>query len=484
MNNYKTSLKKASIITILGKYSSVLLNLIFTIILSRILSPIDFGYVAVIVIFTTFFTIVSEFGIGPAIIQNKNLTKNDLNSIFSLTIYIAVIICFIFAFISYPISILYSNEIYFSIGLLMTITLFFNTINIVPNALLLKNHNFLFSAIRNILVFILSSIPSIIFALLGFGYYAIISHSILLAFFSFIVNISKTKLLFKIKPKFKSFEKIRKYSFYQLMFTVVNYFSRNLDNILIGRFFNAESLGFYNRSYQLMIYPVSYLTHAISPAIHPVLSNHQNDKTYVYSSYKKVLKILSILGIYISTTSFFMAEEIILILFGSQWQNSIISFKLLSISIWFQMLTSSTGAIFQTLNDTKNLFISGLFSSIIIIFFITIGLTLGTINYVALFVSIAYIIISILISYILISKSFNFKFNKFLSIFKNDLIIFVIFIISNYFLSLVVINNIYLSLFIKGLIGIIIYMFTLFLFKEHKIILNIIKIGKKNERNT
>ena len=70
----------------LGKYSNVIIQLLVTSILSRMLTPKEYGLVAVVNVFLIFFQMIADSGIGPAIIQEKSLTKQDIQHIFSLTV--------------------------------------------------------------------------------------------------------------------------------------------------------------------------------------------------------------------------------------------------------------------------------------------------------------------------------------------------------------------------------------------------------------
>ncbi|MDR3266298.1 MAG: oligosaccharide flippase family protein, partial [Tannerella sp.] len=90
--------------TAIAKYSGMLVSLVVTAILSRKLSPDDFGIIAVAMVFIMFFSILSDIGIGSAIVQKKELTKTDLSHIFSLTLYIALISTLLFFFTSYLIA--------------------------------------------------------------------------------------------------------------------------------------------------------------------------------------------------------------------------------------------------------------------------------------------------------------------------------------------------------------------------------------------
>ena len=72
------------------------------------------------------------------------------------------------------------------------------------------------------------------------------------------------------------------------------------------------ALGYYDKAYRLMLYPVQNLTHVITPVLHPILSDYQDDYDKIYSQYVKVVKILSLLGVFILVFCFFSAKEIIL----------------------------------------------------------------------------------------------------------------------------------------------------------------------------
>ena len=135
--------------------------------------------------------------------------------------------------------------------------------------------------------------------------------------------------------------KIASYSGFQFLFNLLNYFSRNLDNLLAGRFIGSTQLGYYNKSYTLMQYPVSNLAGVITPVLHPILSDYQDNKDILYQKYMSILKLLMAVGVWAEAICIFAAPEIINIMYGSNWSNSIICFKLLAISIATQMMNSS-----------------------------------------------------------------------------------------------------------------------------------------------
>jgi PST family polysaccharide transporter len=463
------SIKKAAMINFIAKYINIFIQIIYSAILARILTPKDFGVVAVTSVFTTFFMLFADMGMGSAVIQNKTLTEDDINSIYSFTFYLAIVLAILFALFSIPLSIFYNNTIYKPLCIILSISLFFNTMNMIPNAILMKNKQFKLVGLRSVVVSILSSILTIIFALVGLRYYSIVINSVLTAFLIFLCNYNSVKLKLKCKIDKQSIIKIIGFSSFQFAFGLVNYFARNLDNLLIGKFMGSTALGYYDKAYKLMLYPVGNLTHIISPVLQPILSEYQDDKRYIYDQYMKIVKVLSLLGVFISAYCFFATKEIILIIFGEQWLNAVLCFKILSLSVWAQMITSSTGPVFQSLGNTRLLFITGTINSVISIISIVIGITFQEITIISIFVTISYNLHFIIAYILLVKLGFSYKYTNFIKNLLPDLIIFIICIIGLYFSSYFKVHNIFISAIYKFVVCSVAYSFGLFFTKQYKV---------------
>lgn len=460
------SIKRAAMINFIAKYATIFIQLIYNGILSRILIPEDFGIVAVVNVFVTFFMLFADMGIGSAVVQNKTLTEKETNNIFSFTVYLGLVLAAIFALFSIPMSWFYADRVYIPIGLLLSISLFFNTLNMIPNAVLLKNKRFRTVGIRLVVVTIISSILTIVLALNGFKYYSIVFNSIFISFFTFLWNYNSTRLKFSFKISMEPIQKIKEFSQFQFGFNFINYFARNADNLLIGKFLGNRALGFYDKSYRTMLYPVNNLTNVITPVLHPILSDHQNNKEYIYTQYVKVVKILSLLGAFFSAFLFVAAEEVIVILYGDQWKGAVTSFQFLALAVWAQMISSSSGAIFQSLGKTKLLFINGIITSTITVIAIILGIGLQSINAVAAFVAIAYNSHFFITFYNLIKKGFGFNVWQFYKILIPHLLIFFITFLGLYFASLFKIDNVLISAFYKGFVALSFFIIALVLTKQ------------------
>jgi len=409
-----SSIKNAVYLNAAARYSTLVLGLLFNAALARILVPEDFGIVAVSMVFTTFFSLLSDMGLGAGIIQNKELSRDDIGSIFAFSLRLGLVLMGAFALFSFPMAHFYGNRALVPVGMLLSLQLFFNTLNVVPNALLLKQKKFKRVAVRMLCACLISGIIGIGLALMGLKYYALVAQAILSAVFIFSWNYFSTRPPMARRPSRESLDKIRSYSGYLFGFNLINYFARNLDNLLIGKVMGAAQLGYYDKSYKLMLYPVNNLTHVITPVLHPILSEHQNDKAYIYGKYLQVVNVLSLLGAFITPFVWFTSGEIIPILYGGQWLSAIPCLRWMALAMWAQMILSSAGSIFQSLGDTRRLLWSGSMNAVLVVAFIIAGLVEGSIVSMARNVAIAYNLQFVATFYILVHLSFGFRTRDFL----------------------------------------------------------------------
>lgn len=470
----KSKLKNGIIVTFIAKYSNIIAQLIINSILARLLMPEEFGVIAIITVFISFFNILGGMGLGPAIIQNKSLDDKEISDIFKFSIIGSLVIAIGFYFFSYFIAFFYTNKIYIKLGFLLAFSVFFSICNIVPNALICKKQNFKLSGVINICVNVGVGIITVTLALNGWSYYSLIIDSILKSLFIFIFSFIFSKIKIKKGYSYNAVKKIKNYSSYQFLFNFINYFTRNLDNILIGKFLGSATLGYYDKSYKLMLYPIQNLTNVITPVLHPVLSEYQDQIEIIYDTYIKVVKVLAYIGIFVSVYCFFSSKEIIRIMYGSNWDKSIPVFRILSLSIVIQMVLSSIGSIFQATGYVNKLFSTGFVSACFTITAITIGVMSKSLEVLAMGIVISFAFNFIQCFYVLMKHVFNKKFSEFLLNIKNVLIIGFIMVCGYLLTSRIYIDNVLISAIVKLVIGIITYLIGLIITKEYKLLKSII----------
>lgn len=472
MTSVKKELFSGVTYTAASQYLGILISLIVAGILARLLSPQDFGVVAIATVIITFFGIFSELGIAPAIIQNKELTNKELNEIFSFTIWMGLIISACFFVASWAIASYYKDSKLILICQLLSVNLFFAAINIVPNALIFKNKKFQFIAIRSIFVQITGGTIAIVAALLGAGVYALLINPIFSSIFIFLFSIRQYPQKVYLTWGAESMKKILSFSLYQFFFNVINYFSRNLDKLLIGRFMGLSPLGYYDKSYRLMMLPLQNITAVLTPVMHPVLSNLQNDLQQLERSYLKVVRFLAFIGFPLSAFLWFSAYEVMMIVFGNQWEPSVPAFQILALSVGIQIILSSSGSIFQAANATKIMFISGLLSAILNVTGILVGIfVFNTLEAVAWGICISFAT-NFIQSYLLMYRvTFKISMKGFFRQFLSPIILTSILIVVSIVLEKILpsLNNI-LSLAIKGVIYLSVFALYIQLTKEYDIV--------------
>lgn len=472
MASIKKQLISGVFYTSISKYVGILVTLVVSGVLARLISPADFGAVTVATVIIAFFAIFSDLGIGPAIIQKKELTKDDLDSIFSLTIYSGFIVSSAFFGLSWLVSSLYKSEILKIVCQLLSLNLMFAAADIVPNALIFKAKRFKFVAMRSLSVQLLCGVVAVVAALLGAGIFALLINPIVSSIVLFIINYRQNPLRLHLHIQKESVKKVFSFSVYQLSFNVINYFSRNLDKLLMGRAMSMTDLGYYDKSYRLMMLPLQNISYVLVPVMHPIFSDLQNDLQALSKEYLKVVKLLSYIGFPLAALLFFIGRELIVLIFGAGWMPSVPVFQILSLTVGVQIILSTSGSIFQAANATKQLFLCGVFSSVLNVLAICVGVfVFGTLNAVAYGICISFAINFIQCYYEMYYHTFKVSWLPFWKQLISPIIISVViaallWVIASFVDSM----NVFVSLCIKSFVAIVVLFVYLQLSHEYNVI--------------
>jgi PST family polysaccharide transporter len=327
---------------------------------------------------------------------------------------------------------------------------------------------------------ILSAIIAIILALNEFSYYSLVYQSIIQASSKFLIVIFLAPVTISKEIHFGVLKKIFKYSFFKLLNDIVQFLSKNLDNLLVGKYLGLDQLGYYDKAYKLMLLPVGSLADVVSQVLHPILSIRQDNPDAIYNFLKKLTKYMAIFGISLSVFLFFSAEEIIRILFGDQWFSSIPPFKYLALSVCIQMLLSGSTSVFLSLGKSNHLFLSGLLSFLTLAIAILSGIfIIKNITGTSFLILIAFLINFFQVYYLLIIRVLKKSMIDFILQLKTGLLIgFVVLIINLLSVNFLQISNIFFSLLIKAGFSSLSFFLMLVLLTEFRGFLDIIKSSK------
>lgn len=462
------SIKRAAFVSLISRYSAAIVQLAYTVVLARMLTPAEFGIVAIAQVFVVFFGIFTDMGLGAAIVQKRDLTVQQIRGLGGFSVLLGLLLGGIFAGCGYPISLLYSDAELVPICGLLSISLVFMTWNIVPTALLQKDMRFVEIGVRQVVSCTLAAAASIVCAQGGAGVYAIVIYSVMSSFVVFVWNSVTVRLVPRFVDALSSVRAVFSYSFGLFGANLVNYFYRNLDNLAIGFFFGNAMLGQYSKAYQLTTYPQTYLTAAIEPVLHPVLAKKQENIALIYDTYIKISKALSLLGIFITVYAFFFADDIVIAFYGSQWEAAIPCFQLLALSIWTQMVSGTAGAMFRVLNKPFEQLRRSLVICAATFVCVGAGIAMGSIEAVAGFMTAGFYVAFFTLGYFLIRRSFGRRIIEFYKIFLSDVLVCVLFVGGVFLVSLIPLDNKYLALLISLLICVPLYCAVLIGTKQMK----------------
>ena len=475
MSESKMSIKRATLINSAAKYYNVVCSFAVNIILSRILSPAEYGVVAIVTVFITFFSLFSDLGFGVAYIQNNELDNNDKNNLFTFLIYVGILLFLLFYVFAYGIAWFYGDNLYIKVSQLLGVNLFLTAVNVIPYSDLLKQQRFMTAGIVQAIGSTIAAVCAVVLAKHGLSYYSIVFQSLTNTFIQCITFIFITRTRFLVKVNVKSIKKVLGFSLGQIGFNTINYFSRNLDNLLIGKVFGSASLGYYDKAYKTSTYPVSNFSSIIGSSIQPVLSKHQDDRELVYDKFKKTFLFLVVIGAYLSVALNLASREVILVLYGNQWEKSVVAFSFLALSLFAQMSLNITGAFYQVLNNTRLLAFAGGASAVLIVSGISAGLIIGTIEAV----SIGYLIAQCVNFVVILWIMSKYLFRKPVAYISKELlkILFVsilLFFVCRSVFNILTFENLVLSLVFKILVVTIVDYALLYVTRLEKYVLSII----------
>jgi len=241
----------------------------------------------------------------------------------------------------------------------------------------------------------IAGISAVCVALVGWGVWALVVQNLIRE----MTRSLATLLLANWRPEARfslaAIKDFIKYGSHLSGFQFINYWARNSDNLLIGKYLSVSSLGIYTRAYSILLIPLTQLIGALTQVMFPALSSIQNDIHKVRDVYLRAMGIISFL-IYPAMLGLLVAAKpFTLTLLGAHWLDSAYIIQIFCIVSLSQAICNPTGWIYMSQGRTDWMFRWGLFGSTSLIVAIVIGVYFGSIESVA----IAYLVATLLITY-------------------------------------------------------------------------------------
>lgn len=372
--NYKVQFTRGIVFNAISKYSEIVIQLGTSAVLARLLSPDDFGTIAYIMVFVGLLRFVSEAGIGPTVIQFE-LSEGELSDLFVfLSLVSLVLISGLLLITNFSSLLDISGQNILIINLLAWVILFTNMASI-PLALLRKRLEFRKILFAKLIPVVIGSVITILMAFSDFGIFALVGQQLSIALLT-ILTVFYTSA-FRIRPdfSFRVVGKVFRYSFFQYLTSMYNYSTTHADSLITGYFLGTYSLGLYNRAIRLMQFPIRTLSHVFGPVIQPVFGKMSEQERC--DNFTTLLEILALISFPLAAACLYAGDEIVAVIFGSKWGETVLIFKLLCISVPFQIVSSSVNGFLQSYGKTDLLFVISLLSGAIIVACLGAGVAYG-----------------------------------------------------------------------------------------------------------
>ncbi len=358
----------------LDRFGIQLLTLIFSVFLLRILSPQDYGWMGMILVFYGLSEAIIDGGFGDALIQRKEVSQTDLSTVFWANIAIGIALFCLGLLLAPLIAMFYGEPKLTPLARVLAFSFLLASLNVVQRTLIKRSLNFKALSIINISALICAQGTGLMLAYRDFGVWSLVAIQIIN------YSIMAIGLWFsnKWRPSFvfskASLSTLYGFSINVLGFNLLNKLAAKFDRIYIGKFLGVASLGFYENASRLMTKPVSSFSGTFFNVLFPSFSKISEDTEKLKSTYIEAMAMVSffifpgLLGL------FFSADLIVKLLFGTKWLPMIPLFQIFCIQGLMISLSPISNSIILALGKSKMIFNYGLLAQgLKVFFFLTLG---------------------------------------------------------------------------------------------------------------
>jgi O-antigen/teichoic acid export membrane protein len=344
---------RGGVVTLGAQSIKFLLGLLSTATLARLLRPQDFGLVAMVTSITSFVALFRDLGLSNATVQRLQVTHEQISFLFWINVALSLGATLVVLALAPAIAWFYHEPRLVWVTFAVSLSFVAGGLAVQHQALLRRQMQFKSLALRDLVAMICGIVLSIILAWFGFGYWALVAGPVT-------TNVMGCILLWTIcdwRPgAFRRGVGARGMLVFGgnlTMFNLVNYFTRNFDNILIGRVLGAGPLGIYSKAYGLLMLPIAQVNFPMAAVLLPGLSRLQNEAVEYAKLFINAVRSIALLTIPIVIFSFFFAHDVVLVLLGKRWLSVAPVFQWLAPAALFGAISFVPGWLCQSLGRSR-----------------------------------------------------------------------------------------------------------------------------------
>ncbi|MGE7689368.1 lipopolysaccharide biosynthesis protein [Lysinibacillus sp. NPDC097214] len=295
------------------------IQFVVMILLARLLLPEDFGLIVLVAVFITLAGVFVQSGFNTALIQKKDADEVDFSTIFFLNLVVATVLYVILFFMA-PLIATFFDQLQLTLVLrILSLTLFFGSINSIQNAVIARNMQFkklFFSSLGSVVV---SGIIGIVMAYANYGVWALVGQQLtnqflVTAILWFTVK-WRPKLIFSIVRARSLFS----FGWKLMVSSLIDTMDTNIRSLLIGKMFSPSIVGFYSRGEQFPNLLVSNINGSMQSVMFPALASQQENRSRVKEMVRRSIVTSSFIIFPMMVGLAVIAEPLVKLLLTDKW---------------------------------------------------------------------------------------------------------------------------------------------------------------------
>ena len=393
-NGLKNHVASSGIAIVIAQIMQIVLQIGSMAILARLLTPADFGLIAMVGTVFSFVIIFQDAGLSVATVQSENISHSQISTLFWLGLALSIVIMLLVTIMAPLIAIFYGEPRLTGITLSLSTTFLLSGLCIQQKALLQRQMRFASLAVIDISSLVVGIVIAVALATLGVKYWSLVAMSIATALTSALLSWLVIDWRPGMPGKVMDVRPLLAFGGNFTCSQLLVYFIRDIDQLLIGKVWGASSLGLYSRANKLVFMPTSIFLYPISNVVISALSRLQNDWPRYRKYYFRALTVTTACGMPISLFFFIEADDLINILLGQQWTGAVPIARALCISAFSKTVIGASSWTYISLGHTKRLLLWHVIQAPLSILAILVGLPWGPIG-VATSISIGELLIRV-----------------------------------------------------------------------------------------
>jgi O-antigen/teichoic acid export membrane protein len=346
-----------------------------TIILSRLLLPEDYGFVAIILVFAGFMQLFASVGINASVVRS-DYGHTFHQHLHSMSVWVGFGLMLTMMLMAYPIGYFFGNMALVLPTILISVRFLLEAISYVPAAVLSKQLDFRTIGFGQLYGSIFQIGGTILLALMGFSYWSLVLPLIFTPLIPYYIIIRKVRMplrLYSFTAGLRVFKKIRSLMGYLSLGNLFTYWAGNADKVVVARSFSEIDLGLYNRALRFIMIATRLITTIFSKVLLPSLKNLMDNKGDANKEYLDIIKIVTLFNMPIVFILLMFPNLLVMILWGKTWMGVAPYLPYIGVLLLMQSMFKTIQPVFLLYGKEKTLTILHIVNSILRVLVIIAG---------------------------------------------------------------------------------------------------------------